>query len=227
MRSQIVNRTQIDDIAYKNEVLRKSIHLCSLSIPIIYYFIPKVTALYILIPLAIFSLVLDLGRYYSPLLAKYIYKYFGFMLRKHEIDSKKKNLNGATYVFLSAVLVVFVFPKVIVITAFSVLIISDTLAALIGRKFGKHKFLAKSLEGTAAFFVSACLVVLVTPKVSGEPLEYLIGFLSVAVGAIAENISYGWSDDNFAIPVSIGVVMWVSYLLLFPGLSLNLSNVPL
>lgn len=149
------------------------------------------------------------------------------MLRKHEIDSKKKNLNGATYVFLSAVLVVFVFPKVIVITAFSVLIISDTLAALIGRKFGKHKFLAKSLEGTAAFFVSACLVVLVTPKVSGEPLEYLIGFLSVAVGAIAENISYGWSDDNFAIPVSIGVVMWVSYLLLFPGLSLNLSNVPL
>lgn len=222
-----MNQNQLNDIEYKNEVLRKGIHLCSLSIPIIYYFITKVTALYILIPLTIFSLVLDLGRYYSPFLAKYIYKLFGFMLRKHEIDSKKKNLNGATYVFLSAVFVVFVFPKVIVITAFSVLIISDTFAALIGRKFGKHKFLAKSLEGTAAFFVSACIVVLLTPKITNQPLEYLIGFVSVAIGAIAENISYGWSDDNFAIPVSIGIVMWVGYYIFFPGLSLNLPNVPL
>ncbi len=223
----MVNQTQFDDIAYKNEVLRKSIHLCSLSIPIIYYFIHKTTALFILIPLALFSLALDFGRYYSALLAKYIYKYFGFMLRKHEIDSNKKNLNGATYVFLSAVIVVLIFPKVIVISAFSVLIISDISAALIGRKFGKHKFLAKSLEGTTAFFISACLVVLVTPKVTGKPIEYLIGFISVAVGSIAENISYGWADDNFAIPVSIGIVMWLLYFLLLPGVSLNLANVPL
>jgi dolichol kinase len=223
----MVNQTQFDDIAYKNEVLRKSIHLCSLSIPVIYYFIHKTTALFILVPLALFSLTLDFGRYYSPLLAKYIYKYFGFMLRKHEIDSSKKNLNGATYVFLSAAIVVMIFPKVIVITAFSVLIISDILAALIGRKFGKHKFLAKSLEGTTAFFISACLVVLVTPKVTGKPIEYLIGFISVAVGAIAENISYGWADDNFAIPVSIGFVMWLLYFLLLPGVSLNLANVPI
>nr|HPN37600.1 dolichol kinase [Melioribacteraceae bacterium] len=199
----------------------------SLSIPIIYYFIPKITALYILIPLAIFSLTLDFGRYYSTGLAKYIYKYFGFMLRKHEIDSNKKNLNGATYVLLSAALVVLVFPKVIVITAFTVLIVSDIMAALIGRKFGRHKFLSKSLEGTLAFFVSACLVVLITPKVTGDIIEYVIGFIAVGFGAIAENISYGYSDDNFAIPVSIGIVMWLLYLLFLPNLSLILQNVPL
>ncbi len=222
----MINQTQIEDIAYKNEVLRKSIHLCSLSIPIIYYFIPKFTALSILVPLAILSLALDLGRYYSPSLAKVIYSLFGFMLRKHEIDSNKKNLNGATYVFLSAVVVVFIFPKVIVITAFSVLIISDISAALIGRKFGKHKFLSKSLEGTLAFFISACLVVLLSPKIVGSATEFLIGFISVAVGAIAENISYGWADDNFAIPISIGFTMWGLYYLLLPNVSLILTNVP-
>ena len=190
--------TQADnnEINYKNELMRKSIHLCSLSIPIIYYFIERKLALFILVPLASFSLILDFGRYYSPVLNKYIIQYFGFMLRKHEMDAKKKNLNGATYVFLSATLTVLLFPKIFVLTSFPVLIISDIMAALIGRKFGKHKFLAKSLEGTSAFFVSACIVVMVTPKIEGSYIEYLIGFIAVAFGAIAENVSYGWSDDN-------------------------------
>ncbi|MFH0735311.1 MAG: dolichol kinase [bacterium] len=221
-----MTKTDDNELNYKNELMRKSIHLCSLSIPIIYYFIERKLALFILVPLASLSLILDFGRHYSPTLNQFILKYFGFMLRKHEIDAKKKNLNGATYVFLSAALVVFIFPKVLVITAFSVLIISDIMAALIGRKFGRHKFLAKSLEGTSAFFVSACLVVLVTPKIEGSFTEYLIGFIAVAFGAVAENISYGWSDDNLTVPLTIGVVMWLLYIILLPGLSLILPNLP-
>lgn len=218
--------TEKKDIAYKNELMRKSIHICSLSIPIIYYFIEKSLALSILIPLAVISAVIDFGRYFSPTLSKYVVKIFGFMMRQHEMDSSKKNLNGATYVLLSAVAVVLVFPKVFVITAFTVLIISDVMAALIGRKFGKHKFLAKSLEGTLAFFISACIVVLLTPKVDGSFTEYIIGFAAVAIGAIAENISYGWCDDNFAIPISIGIVMWILYAIFLPNVPLVLANVP-
>jgi dolichol kinase len=151
---------------------------------------------------------------------------FGFLLRKHELDEKKKNLNGATYVLISALICVFVFPKVLVITAFSILIISDTMAALIGRKFGKHKFLSKSLEGTLAFFISAIIVVLIAPKIEGLFLEYLIGILAAAIAAIVENISYGWIDDNLSIPVSIGLAMWGLYLWWLPHLDLILRNVP-
>jgi len=220
--------TQIDNgtIQYKDELFRKLIHLTSLSIPIIYYFITTETAALILGILAGLALIIDLGRYIHPEIGKVFYKFFGFLLREHELDHKKKNLNGATYVLISALISVLIFPKVIFISAFSILIISDSLAALIGRKFGKHKFLSKSLEGTLTFFVSACIVILFTPKVGGFFEEYLIGFISAFVGAIVENISFKLVDDNLSIPLSVGFTMWGLYLALLPNLELTLSNVP-
>ena len=213
-------------IHYRDELLRKSIHLTSLSIPIVYYFIPRDSALIILGIMTAFALFLDLGRYLSPSIGKVFYKIFGFLLRKHEIDHEKRNLNGATYVLLSAFICVLLFPKVIVITAFAILIISDTLAALIGRRFGKHKFLFKSLEGTLAFFISGIIVVLLSPKIEYLISEYMIGIASAAFGAIIENVSFGLADDNLVIPISIGAAMWLLYLLFLPDINLVLQNVP-
>ena len=74
--------THIDrgTIDYKDELVRKSIHLTSLSIPIIYYFIPKSIALIILGTLTALAMILDLTRYFSPQVGKIFYKIFGFML---------------------------------------------------------------------------------------------------------------------------------------------------
>ncbi|GIK60202.1 MAG: dolichol kinase [Ignavibacteriota bacterium] len=219
--------TQIDNgtIQYKDELFRKLIHLTSLSIPIVYYFITAKTAAIILGILTAAALIIDLSRYLHPETGKIFYKFFGFLLREHELDHKKKNLNGATYVLISALISVLIFPKVIFISAFSILIISDSLAALIGRKFGKHKFLSKSFEGTLTFFISACIVILFTPKIGGFLEEYLIGFIAAFVGAIVENISFRLIDDNLSIPLSVGFTMWGLYLALLPNLELTLSNV--
>jgi len=213
-------------IDYKSEVLRKCIHLCSLSIPVVYYFITRELALTILIPLTLFSLVADLGRHYFQSFRNFFHSIFGFMLRKHEIDSKKKNLSGATYVLISAVLVILLFPKIFAVAGFAVLIIGDTSAALFGRKFGKHKFLSKSLEGSLAFFVTSSVVILLAPKITGSIEEYIIGFAAVFVGMIVENVSYGWADDNLTIPVSVALTMWGLYMLFLPHLPLILPNVP-
>ncbi len=220
--------TPIDNgtIHYRDELVRKLIHLFSLSIPIIYFFISRGEAILILSILTAVALVLDLTRHLSPSVGNVFYKYFGFLLRKHELDSSKKNLNGATYVFISALICVILFPKVLFITAFTILIISDTMAALIGRKFGKHKFLSKSLEGTLAFFISASIVVFLTPKMENLPAEYLIGLIAAAVGAIVENISFGFADDNLAIPISIGFTMWLLYLAILPDLQIVLPILP-
>jgi len=218
--------TEQATIDYQSEVLRKAIHLCSLSIPVVYYFITKELALKILIPLTVLSLVVDLSRYYFKPLSEIFYKIFGFLLRKHEKDDKKKNLNGATYVLISAVLVVSIFPKVFAVTAFAVLIIGDIAAALVGRKYGQTKFLSKSLEGTLAFFFFSCVVVLFTPKVEGSIIEFGIGFIAVAIAAIIENISSGWADDNLTVPLSIGIVMWALYTLFLPYMLLVLPGVP-
>ena len=213
-------------IDYKDELVRKLIHLFSLSIPIIYYFIPKSTAAIILGSLAAFAITLDLTRYLSPQIGKVFYKLFGFLLRRHEIDSDKKNLNGATYVLLSAIFGVPVFPKIIFITAFSILIIGDTMAALIGRRFGKHKFLYKSFEGTLAFLISSSIVILFTPKIGYFYEEYIIGFVAAFVGAIIENVSSEYVDDNLSIPFAVGFTMWILYIIFLQNLELTLSRVP-
>jgi Dolichol kinase len=221
-----MNQTDNGTIQYKDELVRKLIHLCSLSIPITYYFIPRMTAIIILGLMSTFALTLDMGRYFSSTLGKLFYGFFGFMLRKHEVDENKKNLNGATYVLISALLTAVIFPKVIFINAFAILIISDSMAALIGRKYGRHKFLAKSFEGTLAFFVSAVIVSIITPKIEGSVTEYAIAIIASGIGAIVENISFGWADDNLSIPMSIGFSMWALYSLLLPQLNLVLKNSP-
>lgn len=215
-----------ETIGYKDELIRKLIHLTSLLIPVIYYFITRPTAAVLLGVLAALALIVDVSRHFLPKIGKIFYKLFGFLLRRHEFDEDKKNLNGATYVLISATIGVLVFPKIIFITAFVMLIIGDTMAALVGRKFGRHKFLFKSFEGTFAFFISSCIVVLFTPKVGYFTEEFIIGFAAAFVGAITENISFKYIDDNFSIPLCVGFTMWILYAVILPNLELTLSNVP-
>lgn len=205
--------------SYGGEILRKGIHLTSLLIPIIYYFIPKSTALSILIPLTLLFVVSDIARVLHEPAGRLYERYFGFLLRRHERNSSGRRLNGATYVLLSAVLCMWIFPKVIFITAFAILIVSDTSAALIGRKFGRHPFLSKTLEGAFAFLASALLVVAFAPKIEYLPLEYIIGAVAALVGAIVESSSI-WVDDNLSIPISVGGTMWALYLLLLESVDL-------
>jgi len=213
------------EASYGTEVVRKSIHFLSLSIPIIYYFVSKSTALLLLIPVATAFFVIDVARYYHQPTAAWFYRTFGWLLRPKEQDSTAKRLNGATYVLLSAALCVFVFPKLLTITAFTMLIISDSIAALVGRKIGKRPFFKKTLEGSLGFFVSAVVVVFLTPKATYGAGEYLIGIVGGAVGAVVEAISID-IDDNLSIPVAIGFTMWLLYYLMYPSLDLTKLLIP-
>jgi dolichol kinase len=206
-------------IEYKYELVRKAIHLFSLSIPTIYFFISRQLALCILVPITAAFIIIDTARYFIPSVAQWFYKWFGWLLRRHETDIHKKRLNGASNVLISALLCVLFFPKIIAINAFAILIISDTTSALIGRKFGRHRFLAKSFEGSMAFFISAVLVILVAPKVAQLPLEYTIGFIAAAVGTVVEALPLK-IDDNLTIPLSVGFSLWALYAWLLPAINL-------
>ncbi len=210
------------NIEYHAELIRKSIHFCSLSIPVLYTFLSRTTALNILIPLTAAFLVVDIARYYHGPTARLFYGIFGVLLRPHERDGQEKRLNGATNLLLSATLCVLIFPKIIVISSFAILIVSDSTAALVGRRWGRRKFLSKSLEGSVAFLVSAILVVLVTPKLSASIGEYGIGAASALVGMLTEASALP-IDDNITIPLSVGGTMWILYALIYP--TLNFSSV--
>ncbi|MBI3259377.1 MAG: dolichol kinase, partial [Ignavibacteriae bacterium] len=161
----------------------------------------------------------DILMHRSPTVQKFLLPVFGKLMRPHELRQDKMFLNGASYVLMSAVLCVFIFPKVIAITAFSVLIVSDTAAALIGRKIGKNPFLDKSREGTFAFIISAWAVVFVVGFFhKAEYSFYIAGCLGAIVGGIVEAGSIRLKmDDNFSIPMSVGGIMWILGLLFQPS----------
>ncbi|NOY05465.1 MAG: dolichol kinase [Chlorobi bacterium] len=217
-----MENTRVDapDFSFKHELIRKGIHLSSLSIPIIYWYITRELALTILVPLTLAFVLVDTIKFFHEPTRRLYYRTFSFILRRHETEQNKKTFNGATWVLISATFCVWLFPKLIFVTAFSILIISDTASALFGRKFGRRRFKGKSLEGSLAFVLTAWIAILFTPKLLGTPLEYGIAFAAAVVGAIAEVLSYGIIDDNFAIPVSIGGVMWILLYWFYPGIPL-------
>ncbi|MBI1805596.1 MAG: dolichol kinase [Ignavibacteria bacterium] len=201
---------------YRIELIRKAIHLCSIAIPVIYFFTPRSFALTICVPCTLAFIAVDVARYYNRQVERWFYKTFGWLLRKHETDREKKALNGASYVLIAATLTILIFPKIIAVTAFIVLIISDMTSALVGRRFGKHRFLAKSLEGSAAFFVSACVIIVLTPKIEYHVGEYIIGIIAAAIGTFVEALPVRL-DDNLTIPISVGASMWAGYTLIYPA----------
>jgi len=206
-------------ISFSSELIRKGIHLASLTIPIFYYYVSRSLALEILLPVVVVSVAIDMGRHYIPALQKQVAALFDHILRPHE--RKAGLLSGASYVLISALICVAVFPKTITVTAFAILIVSDSSSAIFGRAFGKHKFLDKSMEGTIAFILSAWAVVLMSPKAGSHlghtplAIEYFIGAFAAIVGGVAEAGSVSLHlDDNFSVPISIGLTMWGLYWLL-------------
>ena len=205
--------------SYGTEVIRKLIHLFSLLIPVVYYFITKTTALEILVPLTLAFGLSDVARLLIPPFGRFYNALFGFLLRSHEQNGRGRHLNGATYVLLAATLAVLFFPKVIALTAIAILIVSDTSAALIGRRYGRHRFMSKSLEGAGAFLLSGLVVVAFAPKVEYSVAEYLIGAVGVTLGAVVESSAIGL-DDNLSIPLSVGIIMWILYIVFLPAVDL-------
>jgi len=209
------------DHDFRIELLRKLIHLSSIAMPVIYYFITKTLALQILTLLAVISLSVDMARHFPNSFSGLFNKIFGFLLRRHERDRRAKSLNGATWYFIAAVVCVAVFPRYITIISFAILTFADVASAIVGRRFGRRRFRGRSLEGSMAFIAAAVFVVALSPKIEYRFSEYLIGAFAAVVGAAAEVLSHDLIDDNIAIPVSTGATMWLLYALIHPAMNLE------
>jgi dolichol kinase len=194
-------------ISYKQELIRKTFHMVGLIIPVGYFFSDKPLMLSVLIPATLIVTIIDLGKNRYPLLARIYFGLFGAILREHE--RSKKGLSGSTPMFIASVICILIMPKAIAITAISTLIISDTCAALIGRKWGKHPFIGKSVEGTIAFMISAWAVVAIVGTASEAGFVFVAsGIIASPITAVIEVLSGTWKlDDNFTIPLSMGIIM--------------------
>lgn len=157
------------------------------------------------------SVGIDVARRYHAPTRTMLTHLVGPLLRAHETDQSRLTLTGASWVLIAATLTLSAFPTIVGVTAFTVLIVSDTSAALIGRRFGQRPFLDKSLVGTTAFAVSGIAVVAFYAVTYDLPVPFMIwGIIAAVVSSIVEAGSVRLHlDDNITIPFSFAVTMMV------------------
>lgn len=198
-------------ITYSNEIARKSIHLASLLIPVIYLQLEHWKGISILVGITAFSLMVDALKHYHKPTRNLMMPLVGRLLRSHELREDRFYLTGASWVLIAATTTFVVFPTSIGVAAFTVLIISDTSAALVGRQFGVRPFFDKSALGTATFMITAVAVVAVYGHIYAQPWTfYTAGIVASVVAGVTEAASSRLRvDDNIAVPYSFAGTMWV------------------
>ena len=140
----------------------------------------------------------------------YTNRLFGFVLRKKE-KAPGFHLTGATYVLAAAIVVTLLFPKPIAITALVIILVADSAAALVGRRYGKIRVLDKSAEGSVAFLVTALLCVIAIALFTGFHERFALGGLIASVVSTAVELSANLLpfDDNLSITLAAASSMWL------------------
>ena len=149
--------------SFKKELYRKLIHLSSLWIPALIYFVKPEISISIFSIIFVGDVILEYGNYKKWHWAR---RTFGLLfyraLRNKELKRSHLQLSGGAYVMLAAIACTLLFPSNIAVVAMSVMLISDTCAALFGKAYGMRRlYKNKSLEGTAAFFISALIIMMI------------------------------------------------------------------
>jgi len=193
----------------KSETLRKLLHLAGLLIPISYFIFGKnTTLLFLSIALVIF-LVAEPYRIsrdttkkiiqgIRPLLKEETFRIVSKGIEEidrkiREITRKEEEICIAAHVYFSiaSLLVILFSPKMIAMGVISAATVGDALAAIVGIRWGFHRFKnGKSLEGSVAFFLSSFFVLLLFLN-----LPYAI--IGAVVGTISELYNFP-PNDNFS-----------------------------
>ena len=187
----------VSNFNYKNEILRKLIHLFDSVIPLSLFYISRENLLFILTPITIIFIILDFARHHISYLGKIYSTFFNIVTR--EIEQKRNNVTGASYYLLGCLIVVYFFQDInIIISSLLIMSISDSFAALIGVKYGKTKIYGKkSLEGSFSFFVSTIIILYIFMN-NLSPFEHI--YISLLI-TLVELFSFHRINDNLTIPV--------------------------
>ncbi len=185
----------------KKELLRKAFHvLFGLFFLGLIYFLGTDLSLQIISTIFVIGLIIALLHKKDikiPIFEKLIL----LVEREHEKHFPGK---AALLFFLATIILLYFFGNFLEIVYASLLvqIFADTFAAIIGKRFGKHKILdkehyTKTLEGTLACFIVAFIILILF-----FPWEVAL------IGAIiATAIEFAPINDNLFIPLGLGVVL--------------------
>ena len=189
-----------DPLNYRQEIYRKLIHLSSSCIPFMLWYFGKDTFQPWIISCAIILLILDYGRRYN----KFLYRIYSNLFITFTRPIEQGLISGASWVIIGAAVTIFIFNENTAIIGLLVLSIADSAAAIIGIKLGKTQLYSKSLEGSAAFFITATIIVF-----SLSPAAFYINFIAVIAATVVELFSTPRINDNLLIPMVLALILTI------------------
>lgn len=127
-------------------------------------------------------------------------RFFGEMIKAKE----KKFFTGATWVCISSFIVSLLFPKNIALISLLFLTVSDNIASIVGKFYGKRKiFEGKTLEGSLSFFlISFSLTIFFNELPISKKI--IVSIFATLIELISFNL-----DDNLTVPISTAILLYL------------------
>ncbi len=193
--------------SYLFELKRKLFHFCGIIFPIIYYFLPTKTMTITLIIVTSIVVTIDIAKKFNKKIQTLFIHIFTPIMRHKELTFKTV-LTGASYMVIGFMITCILYPKSIVIVSWFVLIISDSCAALAGKKLGRmiHGY-GKSLFGSTIFLLSSFFICAIVNSYMFNNLCIYNLSISCVITTILEFFSKKMPiDDNLLIPISFSTI---------------------
>ncbi|MCB9703370.1 MAG: hypothetical protein H6711_15875 [Myxococcales bacterium] len=150
---------------------------------------------------AIWAWGCEIVRRRSPAVNRALMKVMGPVAHPHE----HWRINSATWYATAVFLLALTGEPIVQITGVAVLGAADPLAAIVGRRYGRHKLVnGRSLEGSLTFVAAGALVtfaLLATLHPLTPAQAALVALGGALPGSLAELFSRR-IDDNFSIPLT-------------------------
>ena len=187
-----------------SEIFRKLIHISSLAIPLIYFFLikDKNVMATILIILTLSSLLIEYARLNRKGYVRFFFhKYLKSVLRSNEL---KGHLTGATWMLIGFTFSVIIFDFEVSVLALLFLSVGDAVAAVVGRALPIGKIWDKSILGSLSGFLFCVIFGLAI----NNTLSLQIIIFGAVSGMFIELIPLK-INDNFSIPIFSGFIMQI------------------
>jgi dolichol kinase len=191
------------DLTYRRELARKALHVGGMAAPLGYAAgVPRATMLFVLGALSVVAVAIEIARTRRAGFARGFERATGPLLRAHE----RTAWAGATWMLLSFLASVALFPPRVAIAAMTAVALGDASAALVGRAWGRIRIggSSKSLEGSVACGLTTFLGALWLARL--DPAASLVA----AVAAAAAEWPARPLDDNLRIALATGsgILLW-------------------
>jgi dolichol kinase len=183
----------------RRELYRKSIHVASVAVPLLVWVLPWEVGMTLLGGAVVVGLVVEWARFPLRWARNHFLRATPHLLRPHE----RTSIAGATHMAIAYLLALALFPRPIAIAAMLYNGLGDAAAALVGKRWGRHRVRwGKSWEGMGAALLVNLAVGFLIP---GVPVAAAI--LGALAAALLEFLPLP-IDDNPRVTLGGGAVAW-------------------